>query len=88
LAQLGRPVHEEKDQVIFKDLLWELFDQLNMPKCLKDLGLDEREYLIKLDKYCHRFETNDRAYSVAASVPSKDQIREIFTSLYYGPKGR
>jgi acetaldehyde dehydrogenase/alcohol dehydrogenase len=88
LSQLGKPVHEEKDQVVFKDLLWELYDQLNMPKCLKDLGLDESEYLVKIDKYCSRFETNDRAYSVAASVPSPDQIRNIFTSLYYGPKGR
>lgn len=85
LSQLGKTVQDEKIQVTFKDLLWELFDQLNMPKSLKDLGIDEESYLSRIENYIERFETQDRCASVACSVPTKAEVKSILMDVYYGP---
>lgn len=84
LSQLGIESNGEKDQIKFRDRLWELYDVLQFPKTLKEFGIDENEYKQHLDHYAERFERVNRSNSVACNVPSPEKIKEIFKCLYYG----
>lgn len=81
LSQLGI---DNNDQIKFRNRLWSLYDELKFPKSLKEIGINEDEYVNKIEKYADRFEKNNRANSVASGVPNPEQVKEIFKDLYYG----
>jgi alcohol dehydrogenase class IV len=83
LNQLGID-NNEKNQIQFRNRLWELYDELKFPKTLKEIGIDEIEYTKKLESYAERFEKVNRANSVACGVPNPEQVKVIFKNLYYG----
>jgi len=82
MSQLG--MDPKENQLAFRNRLWALYDDLEFPKSLKEFGINETDYMKKLEYYVERFENNNRANSVAYGIPNSDQVKEIFTNLYYG----
>ena len=61
----------------------ELNEFLNMPKSFKEAGIDEQEFLSKLDLLADRaFE--DQCTTANPRVPLVDEMKQILTDAYYG----
>jgi acetaldehyde dehydrogenase/alcohol dehydrogenase len=61
----------------------ELNDQLNIPKSFKDAGVDEQEFMAKLDLLADRaFE--DQCTTANPRVPLVEEMKQILIDSYYG----
>ena len=61
----------------------ELNTNLNIPKSFKDAGIDEEEFLAKLDILADRtFE--DQCTTANPRVPLVEEIKQIMLDSYYG----
>ncbi len=62
-----------------------LNDFLGIPKTLKDAGVDEEEFLAKVDKLADMaFE--DQCTTANPRLPLVSEIKEILMEAYYGEK--
>ena len=67
------PVQKEK----------ELNEKLNIPKSFKEAGIDEKEFLAKVDILADRaFE--DQCTTANPRVPLVEEIKQIMLDSYYG----
>ena len=61
----------------------ELNESLNIPKSFKDAGIDEKEFLAKVDVLADRaFE--DQCTTANPRVPLVSEIKQILLDSYYG----
>ena len=61
----------------------ELNEQLNIPKSFKDAGIDEKEFMAKLDLLSDRaFE--DQCTTANPRVPLVEEMRQILIDSYFG----
>ena len=61
----------------------ELNEHLNMPKCLQEAGIEEQEFLAKVDLLADRaFE--DQCTTANPRVPLVTELKEILLDSYYG----
>ena len=61
----------------------ELNEKLNIPKSFKEAGIDEKEFLAKVDILADRaFE--DQCTTANPRVPLVEEIKQIILDSYYG----
>ena len=61
----------------------ELNEKLSIPKCFKDAGISEQEFLSKIDMLADRaFE--DQCTTANPRVPLVEELKQILTEAYYG----
>ena len=59
------------------------FEKLNIPKSLKEAGIDEKEFLSKVDELADKaFE--DQCTGANPRVPLVSEIKQIMLDAYYG----
>ena len=61
----------------------ELMEKLNMPKSLKECGVDEKEFMAKLDDLADKA-FSDQCTGVNPRVPLVEEIKQILIDAYYG----
>ena len=61
----------------------ELNEKLNMPKSLKECGVDEQEFMAKLDMLADKA-FSDQCTGVNPRVPLVTEIKQILIDAYYG----
>ena len=77
----GETLHIIKDRV--DAFIKELNEKLNIPKSFKDAGIDEKEFLAKVDVLADRaFE--DQCTTANPRVPLVEEIKQIMLDSYYG----
>ena len=62
-----------------------LKEQLDIPKSIKEYGIDEKEFFAKLDEMSE-LAFDDQCTGGNARYPLVSEIKEIFTKAYYGEK--
>lgn len=61
----------------------ELLEKLNMPKSIKECGVDESDFLSKIDMLSDRM-FEDQCTTVNPRVPLVSEIKQILLDAYYG----
>jgi acetaldehyde dehydrogenase/alcohol dehydrogenase len=79
----GTTQQEEIDALIVA--VWELMDKLQMPKSIKECGVDEQEFLAKVPQLAERaFE--DQCTTANPRYPLIADLEEIYRKAYYGSR--
>ena len=73
---------EEKHEKLIK-YIWELYDEIEMPKTLKDAGIDEKKYIEKIPEYILKAK-NDANILFAPKDPTDDELEKLYYDFYYG----
>ena len=61
----------------------EMNEHLNIPKSFKDAGIDENDFLMKIDMLADRaFE--DQCTTANPRVPLVEELKQILKDAYYG----
>ncbi|MCL1881600.1 MAG: bifunctional acetaldehyde-CoA/alcohol dehydrogenase [Oscillospiraceae bacterium] len=67
--------------------IWELMETLNIPTCIKDCGIDEKEFFAKVPMLAERaFE--DQCTTANPRYPLIKDLEEIYRKAYYGKNAK
>ena len=82
--KLGLPANSKEEGVnSLVKAVQELMDKLNMPKSIKECGVDEQEFMAKLDMLADKA-FSDQCTGVNPRVPLVEEIKKILIDAYYG----
>lgn len=81
--QLGIEGTDEEKQSKLVEKIWQLYDEINMPKTLKEAGIPESEYLEKIPGYITRAKA-DANILFAPKQPSEAELEKLYKEFYYG----
>ena len=81
---LGLPASTPEEGVkSLADAVRKLMKELNMPLTIKELGIDEKEYLAKVDDLAYKaFE--DQCTTANPRLPKVTELAELYKKAYYG----
>lgn len=85
LAKMSGIEGNSNEEIIFKFIqkIVDLNEKLGIPKSLKDTGIDEKEFLAKVDMLADRaFE--DQCTTANPRLPLVSEIKQILLDCYYG----
>ena len=82
--RLGLPASNNQEGVnSLVKAVQELMEKLNMPKSIKECGVDEEEFMSKLDMLADKA-FSDQCTGVNPRVPLVEEIKQILIDSYYG----
>lgn len=81
--QLGIEGSGEEKQKKLIEKIWALYDEIQMPKTLKEAGVPEKEYLEKIPLYISRA-MNDANVLMAPKNPTEAELNTLYRQFYYG----
>ena len=81
--QLGIEGSEEEKQKKLIERIWALYDEIQMPRTLKEAGVPEKEYLEKIPAYISRA-MNDANVLMAPKNPTEEELDGLYRQFYYG----
>ena len=82
--RLGLPANTKEEGVnSLVKAVQELMEKLNMPKSLKECGIDEKEFMDNLDTLADKA-FSDQCTGVNPRVPLVEEIKQILIDAYYG----
>lgn len=63
--------------------IWKLYEEIEMPRTLKEAGVPEEEYLARIPAYIER-SMQDYNIILAPKDPTKQELETIYKQIYYG----
>ncbi len=81
--QLGIPGTGEEQQYALVDRIWELYDEMGMPRTFQKVGVPEKEYMENLPAFIESV-VGQYALQTAPKVPTAEEIETILKQAYYG----
>lgn len=63
--------------------IWKLYDEIEMPKTLREAGIPEQEYLARIPAYVER-SMWDYNIILAPKDPTREELEELYRQIYYG----
>ena len=84
--QMGMPgetAYEKQRNLI--DYIWKLYDELGMPKTLKETGIPEEEFFANLPQYIEMVKEIGHIYWIAG-FKGDDSLEGLYRMSYYGLK--
>ncbi len=65
------------------EYIWKLYDEIEMPKTLREAGIPEQEYLARIPAYVER-SMGDYNIILAPKDPTREELEELYRQIYYG----
>ena len=84
--QMGMPgetAYEKQRNLI--DYIWKLYDELGMPKTLKETGIPEKEFFANLPQYIEMVKEIVHIYWITG-FKGDDSLEGLYRMSYYGLK--
>lgn len=81
--QLGFDGSDTEKQNKLIDSIFELYEEIGMPKTLKDVGVPENEYLANIPLYIERAIADDNII-VCPENPTREELDGLYMQFYYG----
>ncbi len=75
-------VGEDRQRKLIQSI-WNLYDEIRMPKTLAEAGVPEKEYLEKIPAYVERAKA-DANIQLCPKEPTDEELTELFRQFYYG----
>ncbi len=80
--KLGGANDDEKVELLLNEIT-KLKEELNLPKSIKDFGVDEKEFMDNLDELVD-LAFDDQCTGANPIYPMMEEIRQIYIDAYYG----
>ncbi len=81
--QLGITGSSEEKQNTLIERIWKMYEEIQMPKTLRDAGVPEQEYLDKIPSYIPRA-MEDANVLMAPKDPTAEELEALYKQFYYG----
>lgn len=81
--QLGIPGEGVEQQMALVERIWEMYDELGMPRTLQAAGVPEDKYLERIPRIVEEAAAGF-ALQTAPKVPTREEIEMLLKEFYYG----
>lgn len=81
--QLGYTGTSEEKQKLLIERIFSMYEEIKMPKTLKEAGIPEDEYLSNIPGYIEKA-LNDANILFAPKEPAKEELEALYKDFYYG----
>jgi alcohol dehydrogenase class IV len=66
------------------DKIWEMYDAVGVPRCLKDAGVPEKEYFAGVSEFIKLLKSIGNCHWIAGFKSEDEDLPELYRQAYYG----